>query len=181
MRKIIVTVFFMLAAQAQAAIITATANLDYAQEVGPSNPVPSLATGTAQLAFDTIENMVQISAQITGISLSDITFPAGGLAFGAAGPLHIHNGAFGVNGGIVVPFGDASFFSESSDGFSVMGSASFDPAILTALNTGELYLNLHSLDYASGEIRGQIPEPSALALLLLGVIGLGITRARRRT
>nr|WP_136250221.1 CHRD domain-containing protein [Ningiella ruwaisensis] len=149
----------------QAAIIKATAMLDYGQEVAPSNPTPSDASGMATLMFNTDTSTVDIMAEITGISLADVTFPDGGLAFGNAGPFHIHNGFAGENGPIVVPFSLASYFSETATGISVMATGiSFDSALITNLYAGGLYLNLHTLDYGSGEIRGQLAAVNAPAI-----------------
>lgn len=166
-----------------AGIFNALADLDYNQEVDPSNPTASSATGTAALAFDNDTGLLSITASITGISLADVTFAEGGLAFGAAGPFHIHNAAAGSNGPIVLPFNLASFFSDDGMGGLAISAADipFDPALLPQLNAGNLYLNLHTLDYGSGEIRGQlaaVPEPSSI-LLLGGLLALVSLRRRR--
>ncbi len=53
------------------------------------------------------------------------------------------------------------------------------PSILAGLS----YVNFHTVQFGGGEIRGQInvvPEPSAMALTALGVIGLLALRRRRR-
>ena len=168
-----------LALGAQAGLITANATLDYAQEVNPSNTTPSTATGTAEIIFDTTAGTLSITATISGISLADVTFPSGGLAFGNAGPFHIHNAPAGANGPIVVPFGMESFFSVNAMGDLTVTAADipFMSSVLDELTAGNLYLNLHTLDYGSGEIRGQlasVPEPATIALLgtMLGLLGL---------
>ena len=167
MKRIILFVALLsFGATAQATLIRATANLDYGQEVNPSNSNPSNARGFASLLFDTVAGTVAIRARIRGIGLPDITFPAGGLAFGALGPFHIHEAPKGANGGIVAAFSEASFFSPTRRGLRIRALVDFNPVLIDSLLAGDLYLNLHTLDYGSGEIRGQIsaqvPEPSTL-------------------
>ena len=188
MQRLTVAVIFACAigsTSAHAVLIRAHADLDYGQEVNPSNPTPSNATGTADLVFDTIAGTLNIAATITGIFLPDVTFPGGGLAFGALGPFHIHEAPAGANGPIVVPFNQASFFTGTATGLNITASGvSFDPTLLAALLGGELYLNLHSRDYGSGEIRGQIQavlEPQAVGLVAFGLIALWLTWRRPRT
>lgn len=168
---------------AQAGVILATASLDYSQEVDPINPNPSTATGHASLTFDTRSGLVDLEMSVDGISVSDVTFPGGALAFGAFGPLHIHLGAAGSNGPIEIPFNQTAFFTDTATGMNVSATnVAFDTDLVDELRSGDLYLNLHSLDYASGEIRGQIaaiPEPSTLALFGIGLLGLGVMRRRR--
>ena len=70
------------------------------------------------------------------------------------------------------------------------GTGGFDlPTQLTQLNTGLWYLNIHTsgtggTGFPGGEIRGQIlavPEPSTLAMLGLGLVGMIGLGMRRRT
>jgi hypothetical protein len=164
---------------AQAGIIVATAQLDYAQEVSPSNTTASDATGTATITFDTETALLTLELSIAGISLADVTFADGGLAFGAAGPTHFHNAPAGTNGGIVLPFPDMSFFSDDGMGGLSVSAMDIPFAIdlLDELTAGNLYLNVHTLDYGSGEIRGQlasVAEPGSLALFggMLAWIGM---------
>ena len=62
---------------------------------------------------------------------------------------HIHNAAAGVNGPILVTF--ASPIS------AIHQRVSTDPAFLTQLDAGNLYVNVHTAAHVNGEIRGQIP------------------------
>jgi len=83
---------------------------------------------------------------------------------GNAAASHIHVGAAGTNGGIVYPFtaspvqigqvaaGTIDLTQPVSNGTtSISGDA-----LITLLNSGTLYTNVHTAANAGGEIRGQI-------------------------
>jgi hypothetical protein len=57
--------------------------------------------------------------------------------------------------------------------------------LILALNDGDIYVDMHTAQYPSGEIRGQlgvaaVPEPSTWAMLLLGFAGIGFMAYRRK-
>ena len=63
------------------------------------------------------------------------------------------------------------------------GSGNLTATQVTDLNNGNLYINITDSVYPSGEIRGQleaVPEPSALALLAVGSLGLSALLLSRR-
>ncbi len=171
-----------LASPADAEIISGTALLDGTQEVPPND---SDATGVADWRLDSDAEAISIDINVEGIFLPEITFPPdSGLAFGASGPFHIHLGARGENGPVVVPFPDADFFTPTDSGLTISASdVNFDTAsLLSPLRAGDLYFNLHTLEYPAGEIRGQITvaEPSTVALLGFALVTLGFTLYGRR-
>ena len=187
-----VILFVMLAAKAgvaEAGIITANSLADGGQEV-PAND--SAASGRAAFSFDSAGGDFRFDLVVSGITLTDITFPDGnGLAFGAAGPVHLHNAAAGANGPIVLPFGDRVLYSETGDGFALR---SFGPlasflsgitaeAFLNQLALGNIYVNIHSFPvFPGGEIRGQlvvISEPAGLVLFGFGLLLLALSRVLR--
>ncbi len=177
---ILAMVASLFAVNSQAAIITTTTTLDGAQEVGP---VATAATGQAELTLDTDTNLADFTLTVSGLSLSDITFPSGGLAFGAFGPVHLHNAVAGQNGDIILPFGDNAFYSATVDGFQLQATDVLAPANLASLlSVSSVYINVHSLANGAGEIRGQlstaVPEPSTFALL--GLLGIGMLLQRRK-
>lgn len=69
---------------------------------------------------------------------------------------HIHKGAFGVNGPVVVPLFTTPI---PSTVFAVSGTATgLDPALVNQIRTnpGGFYTNLHSTEFPGGAIRGQL-------------------------
>lgn len=158
---------------ADAAMVTSEAYLDALQSV-PSNG--SVATGVATVVFDTTALTLDLTLSVVGISLADITFPSGGLAFGAIGPVHIHREVAGTNGPVVVPFADAVDYSATATGFDLSTTGvSFDAALLPDIASGGLYLNVHTIQNPSGEIRGQlsdIPLPATLFLMVAGLLAM---------
>ena len=63
---------------------------------------------------------------------------------------HIHAGAAGKNGPVVVPF------TKDGDTYKAAAGAKLNPDQMTAFKAGELYFNVHSAANPNGEIRGQL-------------------------
>lgn len=113
------------------------------------SPVLTMASGTINLwlAGDTLK----LSGDFQGIQSGVDTSIAGGL--------HIHSGLAGTNGGVVFPL-IAEFADDLTSGTLSEEDNSFvlDTEQLELLNNQALYINVHSTEYGSGEIRGQITE-----------------------
>ncbi len=109
------------------------AAMSAAQEI-PTNA--SSATGTGTLVVDPANRAVSGSIVLTGMT---------------ATMAHIHIGAAGVNGAVVVGL------TQTSPGtWSVPANTSFTADQLKAYKQGNLYFNAHSTAFPGGEIRGQI-------------------------
>jgi hypothetical protein len=169
---------------ASAGIIELNFNLSGDQEVPPNN---STAVGSAQLLYDPSDQTFDLDLMVFGIALSELH----GVGPNNS-PVHIHMAPAGANGSIVI---DLDFFGNFvADGLGIrmqitnalfggaQGGLTSDPmANQAALFAGNLYLNIHTMNFNGGEIRGQIPVPGAGSLSLLGVAGmLGCRRRNRR-
>ncbi|MCC6445673.1 MAG: CHRD domain-containing protein [Armatimonadetes bacterium] len=106
----------------------------------------------------------------------DVVFNGLTSAFLAA---HVRQGAPGVAGPVI--FG---LQVDPNNPFHLFGSGILACAQIAALKAGNLYVNIHSPNYAAGEIRGQfpaVPEPESLATLLTmgGLSAMGFLRRRK--
>ena len=170
MRKSILAIALaapLISAPALASIDTYTAFLYGANEVTPGDPD---GFGVATVSIDNIGLTVSWSILALNIDL-----PLTGA--------HIHTGAAGTNGPVIVDFSG-----------SVIGAGLFDTdlASITPVSAPGFYVNLHNALYPAGAIRGQlqyvgtatppVPEPGSYALMLagLGVLGFVALRHRRR-
>jgi hypothetical protein len=63
---------------------------------------------------------------------------------------HIHQGAKGANGPVIVPL------TKSGDTYSVPEGRKLTPAQMEALKAGNLYVNVHSDRHKGGEVRAQL-------------------------
>ncbi len=63
---------------------------------------------------------------------------------------HIHTGAAGKNGPVIVPF------TKEGDTYKAPAGAKLNADQMKAFQAGELYFNVHSAANPGGEIRGQL-------------------------
>jgi hypothetical protein len=123
---------------------------------GANETPPNTSPGTGTATFTLTGTIVSYT-----ISYANLT--------GSPTGSHIHVGASGVKGGIVVPFSGVpsgasgtwtgSFtFSDvaaGTSGSTVVGSGNLDD-VLNAMRSGNAYTNIHTAANPGGEIRGQI-------------------------
>jgi hypothetical protein len=125
------------------------ARLDVAQEV-PAPVGVVTPSGTAALTLRTAANGgAELLFEITVDGLS-----------GPSTAAHFHLGAVGVRGGVVRDI-HSEFVNGTASGVwrSTVQTQPLTPALLKALLTGGLYLNVHTMMNPAGEIRGQVlPE-----------------------
>jgi hypothetical protein len=104
-----------------------------------ANEVPPVTTSASGSGTITIGDDGSVSGSVTTT----------GMAGNAA---HIHQGAAGTNGPVIVPFqkdGD-------TDTYKAPAGAKLTEAQMASFKAGELYFNVHSAAHPGGEIRGQL-------------------------
>ena len=153
----------LLSVSANATLFNLEAILDGAQANAGAG-TGSTATGTAQVTFDDITNLLSWEISWSGL-LGNVTIA------------HFHGPATqGVNAGVQQLIGNPP-------GNPAIGSATINNGQANQLLTERWYINIHSDRDPGGEIRGQVlravSEPTVALMLLTGLVGLGLTRRRK--
>jgi hypothetical protein len=119
------------------AVCSSMAAMSETVTLAGSNEVPPVTTSATGTANITIGADRSVKASVTA---KDMTATAS----------HIHMGAAGTNGPVIVPF------TKSGDAFSAAPDAKLTEEQYTAYKAGNLYVNVHSAKNPGGEIRGQL-------------------------
>jgi hypothetical protein len=121
------------ASGASAEVVKYKATLSGANEV-PANA--EKGSGQAALEFDTTSKQLTWTVTYNGLT-------------GPATAAHIHGpAASSANAPPIIPFAQPTS--------PIKGSATLTDAQVAALNSGQLYVNVHTAAHPPGEIRGQI-------------------------
>lgn len=116
-------------------LFTATLNGD--QEVPP---VATDGMGAGSLFLNEAKDSLCVNITVYGLS-------------GDIAAAHIHEGAMGMNGGVLFDFGP---FIEGNNITATITGDDLTPGLLTLALNDMLYINVHTADNPNGEVRGQI-------------------------
>jgi hypothetical protein len=130
---------------------TFTITLAKANEAPPCATAGAAATGSATVTINAADSVITVSNFIyTGLS-------------GAATMAHIHSGATGVAGPIVLNFGttltspiNKTFTAADYPSAPPTGAPANFAAFIAAMDAGQTYMNVDTTACGAGEIRGQI-------------------------
>jgi hypothetical protein len=177
---------------AYSAPITYFANLTGASEVPPTG---SPGTGFTTVTIDTVANTLLVNVIFSGLVSPDTaahihcctTTPFAGNAGVATTTPTFPAFPLGVTAGTYSHLFDLTDPGSYNPTFvTAEGSvANAEAALAAGMALGETYLNIHSVQFPGGEIRGYlapaVPEPSTLLLAGVALVSLTLVRRRRRT
>lgn len=122
---------------------TFTATLTTAAEV-PAPTIPTGETPSGTATFTAVNNLLIWEVSVTTI---DSVFIG-----------HIHAGAAGVPGGVIVDLAPIPVDSANYTGVIALGSRVVHDSVLARMRAGTAYVNLHTRRNTPGEIRGQVQQ-----------------------
>lgn len=170
-----------------ASIITYTTPLSGATE---SPPVASPGTGFVTLTYDSIAHTLLVDASFSDlvglVSVAHIhccTAIANDGNIGVASAVPTFPGfPAGVTAGVYNQLFDLADLASFNPAFVANNggtAASAELALITGMDDGKAYFNIHTNAFPGGEIRGflAVPEPSSL---FLAGLGLGLVALQRR-
>jgi hypothetical protein len=120
-----------------AVLATAAQANDLKVTLTGSEEVPPVATQARGMGTITVSDDRTVSGTVTTTGI-------------AATAAHIHQGAKGANGGVLIPL------TKNGEAFTVPAGTKLTDAQYDAFKAGNLYLNVHSAAHKDGEIRAQL-------------------------
>ena len=201
-----VCLFFAVAIGSSRAATTLTATMTNGAESPATNPTtvtgaPRTSFGTATFVLNDAQTAMTFTATVTGIDFTgtqsadvndnltvahihasptaSLTTTAG-VVWGFFGsPFNDNN----PNDVVTTPFATGVGGTISGKWDAAEGNGTTLTAQLRIFLTGHAYINFHTTQFGSGEIRGfltVVPEPSSIVLLGMGAAGLGGYAVGRR-
>jgi hypothetical protein len=158
----------------------------------------SLATGMADVFFDTVANTMEVKVSFSGlrglVTASHIHCCTASADAGTAGvatqtPFFV-GFPTGVTSGTYDHTFDMALVSSYNPSFVTAHGgtiASAEVALFAGMEAHDAYFNIHTAVFPGGEIRGflhdvtNVPEPESISLLGLGLLGLVAVRRRKQS
>ena len=189
-RALIAAIVFALVAGPTAANVIQYATVLSGLSEIPANASPGTGTALITVDFDTLMMDVQISfagllSNTTASHIHCCTATPGAANVGVATVLPTFTGfPLGVTSGTYDHTFDMSLASSYNPAFvTAQGSISNAFSALTAgMATGNAYLNIHTMQFPGGEIRGlvtAVTEPATYTLMVVGLVAAGLFTRRR--
>ena len=146
--SLVVATLALLATTTAAQVVEFRASIDAAQEA--PTPSTSPATGNAIMFYDVAGNTFDLVVTISGMS-------------NAATASHVHEAPVGTGGPAVTSLGSESVYTRSGNTLTAtFHGLAYGGDKLNLLGNGA-YFNIHSAEFAAGEVRGQlIAQPKRL-------------------
>jgi predicted lipoprotein with Yx(FWY)xxD motif len=157
-------------AQAVAAIRAGTTYFNLHTTANPGGEIRGQITAAGDAYFADLTGAQEnpaVATAATGKGLVVISADAGTVTYlvtytglsGSANAAHIHTGAVGSNGGVILPLtaGPSPMVGTlTATNFSASGAVTTFAEAITAIRAGTTYFNIHTTAHPGGEIRGQI-------------------------
>lgn len=130
----------------------------YAGELRGTNEVPSNSSTAVGAYFITIDPAFNLTWEVNIGALQNATLS------------HIHTGAAGVNGPVLITFASSASQFQNGRTFGTTNIAGLDAAVRTAIltNPAGFYVNVHSTQFGGGEIRGQLQAANEYDIAIAG-------------
>src|SRR6266496_2981465 len=168
---------------AQANIFEYTVSLSGPNE-SPANASPGIGSGTVN--YDDVNHLLQLQVTYSGL-LGPVTqshihaptsapfFQTAGIAVGNTSLPGFVTGATSGTYSNTLDLTQTSIYNTTFLANNGGSAANAEAAVAAAMAGNLAYWNIHSTSFPGGEIRGftvAVPEPSSLALVGLGAVGL---------
>jgi hypothetical protein len=180
----------LMTAVSEAAVISAIASLTGPGE-NPSNASPGIGSGT--VTIDTILNTMRVQVAFSGLTSTTMashihccTTPPNAVGVATTVPtfpgfpLGVTAGTYDQTFDLTSASSYNPTFVTNNGGGTVAGAES---ALITGIQAGQAYLNIHTVAFPGGEIRGflaVVPEPGTTLLMAAGLGALLLTWRTRR-